>query len=215
MPITIGNAAILTSAEALDVGRLGEALRSAMNVDRQRTTIILLLLLTGCRRSEILNLKWSEVKGQRLLLSDSKTGPKTVWIGREARDVLSTLPRRRGGDHVFWNEAADRPFRCVRELWLSIREAAGLPPLRLHDLRHSFASHAAARSETLPMIGKLLGHAKIATTARYAHLDDDHVRNAAEQVGEWIAAAMGATLPGHRGEQHGNTEPPSGGGRLG
>lgn len=197
-----------------ELARLGEALRSAMLVDPQRATIILLLLLTGCRRSEIIDLRWSGVKGQRLLLTDSKTGPKTVWIGREAKDALSALPRRRGRNHVFWNDAVDRPIRTIQDFWAKLRTSAELPPLRVHDLRHSFASHAAARSETLPMIGKLLGHTKISTTARYAHLDDSLVGQAAEQVGQWILTAMGTSSGSGRGEPDVGVEQARTGGRL-
>lgn len=197
-----------------ELARLGVALRSAMSADLQRATVILLLLLTGCRRSEILDLKWSEVKGQRLLLADSKTGPKTVWIGRQAKEALAALPRSRGCDQVFWNEALGQPIRGVQDFWVKLRTSANLRSLRLHDLRHSFASHAAARSETLPMIGKLLGHTKIASTARYSHLDDSLVSEAAEQVGRWITAAVGADLTQERGEPVSRAEQPRLGGRL-
>lgn len=153
--------------------------------------MIYLLLLTGCRRSEILDLTWGEVKSSRLLLHDSKTGPKTVWLGEEARMLLASLKRRGPADPVFWNKLIKRPLRDIGSFWLDVKAEANLPGVRLHDLRHSFASHAAARSETLPMIGKLLGYSKIATTSRYAHLDDGHVLDAAERIGRLIAESMG------------------------
>ena len=105
--------------------------------------------------------------------------------------MLASLERRGPSDPVFWNKLTRRPLRSIESFWFDVRAEANLPGVRLHDLRHSFASHAAARSETLPMIGKLLGHSKIATTSRYAHLDDGHVLDAAERIGELIAAAMG------------------------
>ena len=152
---------------------------------------IYLLLLTGCRLSEIVNLTWSEVKGGRLLLHDSKTGPRTVWLGDEARMLLASLEKRGGADPVFWNKLTRRPVRCITPFWRDVKVEANLPGVRLHDLRHSFASHAAARSETLPMIGKLLGHAKLQTTSRYAHLDDGHVLDAAERIGCLLADIIG------------------------
>ena len=130
----------------------------------------------------------------RLLLHDNKTGPKTVWLGDEARVLLSSFERRGAADPVFEDKVTKRPLHDIGAFWLGVKAEAGLPGVRLHDLRHSFASHAAARSETLPMIGKLLGHAKIATTSRYAHLDDGHVLQAAQRIGNLIADAMGETL---------------------
>ena len=174
-----------------EVARLGEVL------DRRRTThplqaiIIYLLLLTGCRRTEITGLTWSEVKGGRLLLHDSKTGPRTVWLGDEARLLLSTLQRRGPSESVFWNKLTGRPVGDLEGFWKEVKAEAGLPGVRLHDLRHSFASHAAARSETLPMIGKLLGHARLTSTSRYAHLDDGPVLDAAERIGRLLAEVMG------------------------
>jgi integrase len=105
--------------------------------------------------------------------------------------LLASLERRGGSDPVFRNKLTRRPVRDVKSFWLKVRAKANLPGVRLHDLRHSFASHAAARSETLPMIGKLLGHAKLQTTSRYVHLDDGHVLDAANRIGDLIANVMG------------------------
>lgn len=174
-----------------EVVRLGEVLDIKRRTEPLHAIIIYLLLLTGCRRSEIVHLTWGEVKGNRLLLHDSKTGPRTVWLGDEARMLVSTLERRGPADPVFWSKLLRRTVKDIDRFWREVKADAGLPGVRLHDLRHSFASHAAARSETLPMIGRLLGHAKIASTARYAHLDDGHVLEAAERTGIVIAAAMG------------------------
>ena len=174
-----------------EIGRLGEVLGRRRHTQPLQATIIYLLLLTGCRRSEIVDLTWGEVNGSRLLLHDSKTGPKTVWLGDEARQLLSCLERRGASEPVFWNKLTKRAVSDIGPFWLDVKVEAGLPGVRLHDLRHSFASHAAARSETLPMIGKLLGHAKLHTTSRYAHLDDGPVLEAAERIGGLIADAMG------------------------
>ncbi len=174
-----------------EIARLGDALDLGRKSQPLHAIIIYLLLLTGCRRSEITELTWSEVKGGRLLLHDSKTGPRTVWLGDEARMLLSTLERRSPSDPVFWNKLTRRPVRDIEAFWRDVKAEAGLPGVRLHDLRHSFASHAAARSETLPMIGKLLGHARLQSTSRYAHLDDGHVLDAAERIGQLIADVLG------------------------
>ncbi len=169
--------------------RLGEA------IDRHRDTrplhcaALYLLILTGCRKSEITGLTWSEVKSRRLLLTDSKTGPRTVWLGDAAWTILQCLPRHRNRAEVLWNPATRRQID-VDYLWRDVREEAGLHGVRLHDLRHSFASHAAARSETLPMIGKLLGHRHVTTTARYAHLDDGPVIEAGQRIGDVIEQMM-------------------------
>ena len=130
-------------------------------------------------------------EGRRLRLTDSKTGPRTLWLGEEALLLLSCLPRHKKHKEVFWNPKTRRPIRDLSKFWENIRIEAQLPGLRLHDLRHSFASHAAARSETLPMIGKLLGHAHITTTSRYAHLDDGQVIEASQRIGDLIEEVMG------------------------
>jgi integrase len=169
-----------------ELARLGAVLDALKQDFPMQATALLVIALTGCRKGEILGLTWGEVKGRRLLLHNSKTGPRTVWVGAEVRALLDALPRHKEHDRVFWH---DRPtlFRTSVEFhYQEVRKAAGLPHVRLHDLRHSFASHAAAMSETLPMIGKLLGHARIGSTARYAHLDDGQVVAAAERVGELL-----------------------------
>ena len=170
--------------------RLGKALDERRNGYPLHCAVLHLLMLTGCRKSEITGLAWSEVKGRRLLLTDSKTGPRTVWLGDAAWTILQCLPRSRAHREVFWNPKTRRPID-IDFFWGEIREEAQLRDVRLHDLRHSFASHAAARSETLPMIGKLLGHRHVTTTARYAHLDDGHVIEAGQRIGDLIEEMMG------------------------
>jgi integrase len=134
------------------------------------------------------------VKGNRLLLRDSKTGPRTVWLGSAAREVIDSLRRHPKIPWLFWNHQDRRPIGCIQHLWRTILERADLGKLRTHDLRHTFASHAAMSKETLPMIGRLLGHANHQSTARYAHLDDEHLLDAAQQVGDVVEHLMGATL---------------------
>ena len=162
-------------------------LRASDNLTiRSGCAVVTLLLLTGCRYREILTLQWRDVKGNRLLLRDSKTGPRTVWLGSAAREVIDSLPPDPKIPWLFWNYQYRRPISCIRHLWETILERANLGKLRLHDLRHTFASHAAMSKETLPMIGRLLGHANHQSTARYAHLDDEHLLDAAQQVGDTV-----------------------------
>jgi integrase len=148
--------------------------------------VITLLLLTGCRYREILTLEWQDVRGNRLKLRDSKTGPRTVWLGAAARAVIDSLPRHPKINALFWNYQYRRPIRDVQHLWRTILARADLGKLRIHDLRHTFASHAAMNQETLPMIGRLLGHANHQSTARYAHLDDGHLLDASQQIGDVV-----------------------------
>ena len=100
------------------------------------------------------------------------------------------MPRYRNIPWVFWNARCRRQLRNVSHYWYEVREKAGLPNVRIHDLRHTFASHAAMNKETLPMIGRLLGHANHQSTARYAHLDDEHLLDAAQQIGDAIERVM-------------------------
>ena len=166
----------LTSEELARLGAELAKLRSSDDCTKQCAgAAITLLLLTGCRKSEILTLEWSDIKGNRLHLRDSKTGPRTVWLGSAAREVIAELPRFERIPYPFWNYSYRKPLRCVNGFWRRLRDEAELPGVRIHDLRHTFASHAAMNKETLPMIGRLLGHANVQTTARYAHLDDEHL----------------------------------------
>ncbi len=181
-----------------ELARFGEVLaelRASDNLTiRSGCTVITLLLLTGCRYREILTLQWQDVKGNRLLLRDSKTGPRTVWLGSAAREVIDSLPRHPKIPWLFWNYQYRRPMKSIQHLWETILDRAALGKLRIHDLRHTFASHAAMSKETLPMIGRLLGHANHHSTARYAHLDDEHLLDAAQQIGDAVEHLMGAPL---------------------
>lgn len=159
------------------------------------TGAIRLLILTGCRLREILDLTWADFDRERglLFLPDSKTGKKTVVLSTAAIEVLSTIPRI--GRYVIASSSAgsenEKPRADLKKPWDSIRARAGLDGVRLHDLRHSFASIGAGSGLGLPILGKLLGHTQAATTSRYAHLDADPVRRAADVIADRIAAAMG------------------------
>jgi integrase len=154
-----------------------------------------LLLFTGCRRSEILHLRWSEIDWERglLLLPDSKTGKKVVVLSAPALQILSDLEQL--GEYVIFGNDVDRPRADLGRPWDLIRHHAGLPGLRLHDLRHSFASIGAGSGMGLPLIGKLLGHKHTQTTQKYAHLDNDPLRRAADRIGSEIADALYNRLP--------------------
>lgn len=179
----------------------GKKVKHAPKPENRRTKIdqfaaaaLRLLLFTGCRLREILNLRWSEVDAERgvLFLPDSKTGRKTVVLSTAAMEVLSALPRL--GTYVIAGESAgradERPRSDLNKPWRSVRKRAGLDGVRLHDLRHSFASVGAGAGLGLPVIGKLLGHSQASTTQRYAHLDVDPVRRAADIIAGKIAEAI-------------------------
>ena len=139
-----------------------------------------LLMFTGCRLREILNLRWEHVDLERglLLLPDSKTGRKTVILNAPALAVLNALEEV--GPYVVPGDNPDSPRPDLKRPWNAITKRAGLDGVRLHDLRHTYASFGAGGGLGLPIIGRLLGHSQPSTTARYAHLDNDPLRRASE-----------------------------------
>ena len=153
---------------------------------------IRLLLLTGCRAGEVLNLRWNEVDFDNGLLNlpDSKTGAKKVLLGAPALEILASLPRV--GDFVIAGAKADKPRSDIKRPWERVIAHAGLHDLRLHDLRHSYASVGAAAGMGLGLVGKLLGHASPTTTARYSHFADDPLRRASDSIANTISAAISA-----------------------
>jgi integrase len=150
-----------------------------------------LLLLTGCRLSEIQTLKWEYVRGDAIALPDSKTGAKRVALGQAARAVLLAIPRVADNPYVIIGKYPNAHLTDLERPWRRIRERAGLADVRIHDLRHSFASNAIGLGEALPIIGKLLGHTQVQTTARYAHLANNPVQLAADRISDDIARALG------------------------
>ena len=159
--------------------------RLAAHADRKpmQVAAIRLLLLTGCRKSEILTLQWSDYREGHLFLRDSKTGPRTVWLSTPARDILNTLDRK--SRWVFPAAWADRPLttRWLDFFWNEVRAEADIEDVHLHDLRHTHASLALRQGETVLAIGRLLGHRKPETTLKYTHAADAMIRDAAETVG--------------------------------
>jgi len=173
--------------------RLGEALAVAerAGTNPNAIAVIRVLALTGARVGEILSLKWQEVDFERtcLRLSDSKTGAKIIPLGAAAMQVIAAQDRREGTDNVFPG-AHGGSLGSIGKVWRQVRGAAGLAEVRLHDLRHSFASNIVNSGGSLPVIGALLGHRSTQTTARYAHLADDPLRAVADRTAAQIAAAM-------------------------
>lgn len=169
-----------------------------------------LLMLTGCRLGEIMTLKWSYVDWQAraLRLPDSKTGAKVVHFGEVVAAVLRSIPRLKDNPWVITGTKEGARLTDLQPPWRRIRKKAGLDDVRIHDLRHSFASGALFLGEGLPMIGKLLGHTQVQTTARYAHLAADPVKNAMEKVSGFIAKQ--ATISTKRRRVHKYTvQPPA------
>jgi integrase len=155
-----------------------------------QVAIIRLLIFTGARVSEIRDLQWDWVKLPRLMLPDSKTGPKTIWLNSQAVRILEGIEQRAGCTFVFPNQQGKRPI-IVENWWRSFRRRCALPDVRIHDLRHSFASVAVREKVPLATIGGLLGHVLPETTARYAHLADETIADAATRVSSAIAGSLG------------------------
>jgi integrase len=177
-----------------EIARLAEALNAEaeQSGNPYPPAAIKLLLLTGCRKSEIVNLRWEHVDFERecLRLPDSKTGAKVVYLSARARALLQELSRNADASRVIPAMRAEAAEPSIDKVWGRVRKAARNADVRLHDLRHSFASVGAAGGLSLPIIGALLGHKHAATTARYAHLSADPLRAANDAVGARISAAM-------------------------
>ena len=175
-----GRERFLSTAE---IRRLGAVLARHEAHHPQATAIIRLLLLTGCRKGEIVSLKWHFYREGKLYLPDSKTGPRTVWLSSAARAILDGLPRKT--TWIFPSPRTDSFLNAaaVDPVWHRARAEADLCDVRLHDLRHTYASMALAQGETVLTIGRLLGHRDPATTLKYTHLSDSMVREAADAVG--------------------------------
>jgi integrase len=203
-----------------EFGRLGESLRLAettglpwepnpakkvkhapkvenrvVKLDQWTVAAVRLLIFTGCRLREVLNLRWREVDLERglLLLPDSKTGAKAVVLSAPALDILKKLDRV--GDYVIASTDPQKPRADLQRPWAQITKHAKLDGLRIHDLRHSFASVGAAGGLGLPIVGKLLGHKDASTTQRYAHLADDPLRRGANTIAKSIKAALDGKRP--------------------
>jgi integrase len=179
-----------------ELARLGAALRTAP-VDRYAVAAILVLLLTGARLNEILHARrdWLDAERGLLNLPDSKVGRRSLFLSAQALAVLQSLPRMHGNPYLFPGAVAGRPRKNLDRPWAFIKQAAELGNLRLHDLRHSFASVGAGGGLGLPVLGKLLGHSQPGTTQRYSHIGDDPARQAAAAISAVISAALESPKP--------------------
>ena len=174
-----------------EIARLHGVLDAQTREASQRQAdIVRLLLLTGCRKGEIMGLRWSEVHNDMLALADSKTGPRTVPLNTQARAILDRQPRT-GSSFVFPSPQDPSRARCLDfPFWYRVRREAGIEDARLHDLRHTMASHAVMNGVPVPVVSRLLGHSNVQMTLRYAHLADRDIEAAAERFGRAMSAVM-------------------------
>ena len=182
----------LTEEEFRRLGRVLDEAETCKGISVHAVAAIRLLLLTGCRKGEILNLKWDQVdlEANELRIPDTKTGPRTISLSPEAVQVLAAIPRVDGNPFVIPGRIKGKAMRNLNDPWEIVCERAKLENLRIHDARHSYASRALALGESLPMIGRLLGHTQVETTARYAHLAEDSLRDSAVRISNSIAVDL-------------------------
>ena len=182
----------LSEQEFRRLGKVLTELEAEGKVSASGIAAFRLLMLTGCRRNEILTLRWDDVdlEAGELRLRDAKTGARWVALSPAATRVLAALSRFPDNPWVITGSRVGGRLANLNAQWVVVRRRAGLEDVRIHDLRHSFASRALALGEGLTMIGKLLGHRQVQTTARYAHLARESVKTSAARVAESIAADM-------------------------
>lgn len=179
-----------------ELRRIGEVLREMEIEGIELPSAILaarLLILTGCRLGEIMTLRWEfiDLPEKVLRLPDSKTGAKLVHLGQPAVELLASARPIKDNPWVIAGTLKGKHLSDLQPFWQRVRARAGLKDCRIHDLRHTFASTAVASGQGLPMIGKLLGHTQVQTTARYAHLAAEPVRNAADSIATSLRDALG------------------------
>ncbi len=188
----------LSEEEFRRLGRTLDAVEAEGRVHPSAVAAFRLLMLTGCRRNEVLTLRWADVdlEAGEIRLRDAKTGARSVALSPAARRVLAGMPRLPDNPWVISGARPGARLSNLNNAWLAVRVRADLKDVRIHDLRHSFASRALALGESLPMIGRMLGHRKVQTTARYAHLARDSVKASAARVAESLRADLaGETDP--------------------
>ncbi len=181
-----------------EIGRLGAVLTNARNTGTESSYAVAafqLLILTGCRLGEIQTLKWSYIHSGYLNLPDSKTGPRRIALSTEAQLVLNSLERLPGNDYVIAGEVEGAHLTDLQRPWRRIRQEAGLEHVRIHDLRHTYASNAIMEGQSIAMVARLLGHTQLQTTMRYIHLADGPVRDAVAQIADAIGKSLKFSPP--------------------
>lgn len=182
-----------------ELQRLGTVL-AEVERDGSETPFIVaafrLLILTGCRLGEIQTLQWAFITDAGMELPDTKTGARRIPLPHAARAVLDGLPRTTGNPYVIEGKIPGQHATDLQYPWRRIRLRAGLPDVRIHDLRHTYASNAVSSGMPIQMVGRLLGHTQLQTTMRYAHLADDPVRRAAEENAARLNLALGIAQTG-------------------
>lgn len=185
-----------------EVRKLGDVLlelESNAQEPWQAIAALRLLLFTGCRKSEILSLRWDYIDydNKAMFLPESKTGRKTIYLNAPVLEILAPLPRKDGNPWVLPNRFGhpNRHFNGLGHIWERVRKKAGLHQVRLHDLRHTYASKGVGLGVGLPIIGGLLGHALPTTTAKYAHLASDPVRDAGERIAARLKSDLSEVSP--------------------
>ena len=182
-----------------ELSRLGKVLKDCEQEGNELPSVITairLLLFTGCRRQEILELKWEYVDFERecIFFADSKTGFKAVPLGNAALEVLANTPRAAGNPYVCPGIKPMRPLVGLQRAWARIRTKAGLDDVRLHDLRHTFGATGAGAGQSLHILGKILGHSQAKTTSRYAHLAQTPQKKAVDSINDQLERAMNAPV---------------------
>lgn len=181
----------LSELELARLFRILDSLEADGTESKASCNAIRLLTITGCRLSEIQTLKWEYLHPPYLLLPDSKTGPRRIPLTQEALEVLNGIERQPCNPYVIAGSVPGQHLTDLQRPWRRIRAAAQLDGVRIHDLRHTYASNAVMSGLSLEEVAKLLGHTQIQTTARYAHLSDAHVLATADRVSQRIAAQIG------------------------
>ena len=188
----------LTEEEYARLGRVLSEAEPEGGLMASAVAAVRLLLLTGCRRTEVLRLRWDDIDraAGELRIRESKTGPRRVPLTAPVERVLARIPRIEGNPWVIAGGRRGEPLKDINSYWHRLRERAGLKDLRLHDCRHSFASQALAIGEGLPTIARLLGHKTVMTTYRYAHLAEDSEKASVARVGDSIGSDLLSAGPG-------------------
>ena len=190
----------LTSDEQARLGRSLKFLEKAGKINLFAAAAIRLLLLTGARRGEIFSLKWGYVDLERgfLSLPDSKGGQKPIPISSDAKRILKSIPRLKDNPYVFCGDVPGRHIVDLKRPWDTLCDHAAIDRFRKHDMRHNLASLGIETGLSLPIIGKILGHKRTETTARYAHLADNALKEANERVSKRMVQGMRKKVRGER-----------------